>query len=420
MFSSTAIKMKRSNKGNEHKNPKRKRREFNVDEFVSEAPRFDFGPLIEADEDLEKHVKLLDGNRTIDFTSRVATLLLSKAIMKHHFNLQLYLPQGHLVPTIPNRIQYLKWAAGLLPDELHSESITVLDIGTGPSCIYPLLGTKLFPSWKFVATDVDEEAIRSARQNCAENNIDSVLIIKTKSNEKFFNSHVQDAKPALTVCNPPFHSKRSENLAPAGTDSQLITNGGEYAFVCKLARESVCQPSVLWFTSLVGCKEDLPKIVSFLRSPSVNAVRVRSAQLCPGGRTIRWAVAWSFGQIQSIVKLHESEQSKWRRQILIIPGREYSNQLSIADIQGVLASLFIDKGWSDESHNASNEAKATFCGPEGTGFENSELEVWVHRGADECSFSVLLKIIQSGGMHSSKFTELCCSFIRSILAFLDS
>ena len=38
------------------------------------------------------------------------------------------------------------------------------DSGTGASCIYPLLGVRMY-DWNFLATDVDTESIESANVN---------------------------------------------------------------------------------------------------------------------------------------------------------------------------------------------------------------------------------------------------------------
>lgn len=41
-------------------------------------------------------------------------------------------------------------------------------IGTGASCIYPLLGAKL-NGWRFLATEVDEASVRYAKGNVQRN-----------------------------------------------------------------------------------------------------------------------------------------------------------------------------------------------------------------------------------------------------------
>jgi 23S rRNA (adenine1618-N6)-methyltransferase len=43
----------------------------------------------------------------------------------------------------------------------------VLDIGTGASCIYPILGQTVY-QWHFVASDIDPISINTAKKyNCS-------------------------------------------------------------------------------------------------------------------------------------------------------------------------------------------------------------------------------------------------------------
>jgi ribosomal protein L11 methylase PrmA len=52
-------------------------------------------------------------------------------------------------------------------------------LGTGASCIYPLLGAKLY-GWHFFATDVDKESIRVAEINVEKNLLsEHILVLPT-------------------------------------------------------------------------------------------------------------------------------------------------------------------------------------------------------------------------------------------------
>ncbi|MGB0431835.1 MAG: RlmF-related methyltransferase, partial [Bacteroidia bacterium] len=42
------------------------------------------------------------------------------------------------------------------------ENIKILDIGTGATCIYPLLGVAEY-NWKFVATDIELDSLDTAQ-----------------------------------------------------------------------------------------------------------------------------------------------------------------------------------------------------------------------------------------------------------------
>ena len=55
---------------------------------------------------------------------------------------------------VTNRHNYILWLKGLLDTSSYDGSgrkLTGLDIGTGASCIYPLLGCAQRP-WSFIAT----------------------------------------------------------------------------------------------------------------------------------------------------------------------------------------------------------------------------------------------------------------------------
>ena len=56
---------------------------------------------------------------------------------------------------MPNRHNYILWLKGLMDstsyEDPDSRDVCGIDIGTGASCIYPLLGTTQRP-WSFIAT----------------------------------------------------------------------------------------------------------------------------------------------------------------------------------------------------------------------------------------------------------------------------
>lgn len=61
---------------------------------------------------------------------------------------------------VPNRLNYLLWIQSLLSntgggfaDEYEDErEVLGIDVGTGASCVYPLLGCALHLRWRFVGT----------------------------------------------------------------------------------------------------------------------------------------------------------------------------------------------------------------------------------------------------------------------------
>ena len=67
------------------------------------------------------------------------------------------------------RLNYIHWLEDLLDlvaPRIKDNAATVkgIDIGTGASCIYALLGAKM-NKWQFVATEVADESVKSAKAN---------------------------------------------------------------------------------------------------------------------------------------------------------------------------------------------------------------------------------------------------------------
>lgn len=293
---------------------------------------------------------------------------------------------------MPNRVQYLTWALSLpsfpgsdsdsdsehshdselKPENETSPSVrrnTVLDIGTGPSAIYGLLAVRTFPNCRVVATDADPVAVDCASENIRLNGLDDVIrVCHTPSDSDgkphFFPAVVREMDPTVVVCNPPFHASPIEDSPPgapidadgcavvddsfAGTAEQLMTLGGEASFIIALADQSTQMPTVRWFTSLVGRKRDVARIVWHLRN-RLNAYSVQSVTLSPGGRTVRWAVAWSFGASRARASVRFP--SAWRAELLVTPGRRFAAQLTDEDVASVAELAFLQQGWQECRHS---------------------------------------------------------------------
>lgn len=315
------------------------------------APRYDFGHLVSLHpEILAPFLRPSSSKPSVDFSLDGATLAVTRAILLHHFSLTLSLPPGHLVPTVPARQQYLSWAFSLVP----GKEGTLLDVGTGPSAIYALLGARTSPKWRFVATDTDPVAVEFAEKNVADNDLSSVSIVcRDRSDplvpsETFFRER-ELPDLALTVCNPPFYDEGGTPVerAPPGTDAQLETRGGEVTFLERLGRHSRRQCGV-WFTSLVGVKADLPDIISALRGESIGADQVVSVELSAGARTTRWAVGWRFEEkVCGFAKLKLPALSKWRATIEVSLGSLKEFDCGRARVRTVLemSAAGIDGGW---------------------------------------------------------------------------
>lgn len=112
---------------------------------------------------------LSHGNR-VDFTNAECVRELTCKILSR-MGITLNLPATRaLCPAVPNRLNYLHWLDSILSSAGSDESDRnrVLDVGTGSTCIYPLLGNRMF-GWHFVGADISPEALSWAAQNVALN-----------------------------------------------------------------------------------------------------------------------------------------------------------------------------------------------------------------------------------------------------------
>lgn len=322
------------------------------------AVRYDFAALAAEYPELRAFTRPRKPS-SVDFSRPGATLALTRTILRRHFDLELELPAGQLVPTVPARQQYLSWAFALLGDyrEVEKMECALLDVGTGPSAIYALLATRMTgEGWRVTATDIDADAIENATRNIVRNSLQEKiqLLLRTENDSLVPEADVfsQMGVPLrLTVCNPPFYDEgRVPTTRPRpGTEYQLETHGGEFAFLCRLARESRAHCNV-WFTSLVGIKSDLAKIVQYLHSPAIGATQVVTTALAAGKRTSRWAIAWRMElSPESTVNVNEDEQtSKWRSTLQVQLGVELRTGENPSSFlkRAVEESVLEDSRWS--------------------------------------------------------------------------
>jgi 23S rRNA (adenine1618-N6)-methyltransferase len=93
-------------------------------------------------------------NRVVwNFSSQQSLIRLTQAIMKHIFRVHWTCPPSNLCPRIPSRINYLLWLHIHVPSPIRR----VLDVGTGATLIYPLLGWAIF-QWRFVAIEISQRS----------------------------------------------------------------------------------------------------------------------------------------------------------------------------------------------------------------------------------------------------------------------
>lgn len=294
--------------------------------------RYDLALLCQSCPELRLFIKPNPkGDNTIDFSDEKAVLCLNRALLAHYYHVSHWqIPEGYLCPPIPGRADYIHYVADLLAQSVSfgaastnsAKKVNVLDVGTGANCIYPIIGSQSY-GWEFVASDIDPVSVDSAKAIVNANtslkgrvrvvlqeNPDAIFKGVIKSNDRF----------ALTLCNPPFHSSMAEAKAGSqrkwknlnkrqsnksslkdrsdpklnfgGQKAELWCQGGEIAFLTRMAQESVeFGHQVEWFTSLVSKRENVSPIKAVLKQ--LGAKQIKVVEMSQGQKVSR-LIAWCF------------------------------------------------------------------------------------------------------------------------------
>jgi 23S rRNA (adenine1618-N6)-methyltransferase len=252
------------------------------------------------------------GVESIDFSKPDAVKALNTALLKLHHDISFWeFPDSNLCPPIPSRADYLYYLNNLLKEsDFKAKKTTLLDIGTGATCIYPLLGNSLF-NWQFVASDISEKSLENAQKIIVKNSLTNAVRLRKQSRKKLILEGVIQENDYFfaSMCNPPFYKnkEKAEKTAKrklrnlgldkntrnfAGKSNELWYKGGEVAFIKNYIKESVLfQKQVYWFTSLVSKSENLPAIHTALKQ--VNPKEVRTIEMKQGNKITRF-IAWRF------------------------------------------------------------------------------------------------------------------------------
>ncbi|TQS31409.1 hypothetical protein Golomagni_08309, partial [Golovinomyces magnicellulatus] len=234
-------------------------------------------------------------------------------LLKLDFNLDIELPDDRLCPPVPNRHNYILWLQELLDTSSYEKpgrSLIGLDIGTGASCIYPLLGCAQRP-WSFIATDIDSESLSWAKENVLRNDLSHrIQLLQRDQDTPMIPMDAPEVKHIdFTMTNPPFYASEDEmtasitkkNLAPSsactGAPGEMVTEGGEVAFGGRILKESLeLKEKIQWYTTMFGFLSSVTGLVEQLHDHGIDNYAV--TEFVQGNKTRRWAVAWSFGAMR--------------------------------------------------------------------------------------------------------------------------
>ncbi|KAI2191516.1 hypothetical protein LOZ20_004831 [Ophidiomyces ophidiicola] len=245
-------------------------------------------------------------------------------------------PNGQLDFNNPDvvRFNYILWLQDLVDSTANrytdsydpERAVAGLDIGTGASCIYPLLGCAQRPAFLclvesnrqlILQSDIDESNIHHARRNIDRNGLQArIRLTRTRPEDPLIQLDAIPPSKMLdfTMCNPPFYESREELLASAkakqrppnsactGADIEMVTAGGETAFVSRMIEESLkLYDKVQWYTSMLGKLSSVTTLVEQLVAAGNKNWAV--TQFVQGSKTKRWAIAWSWKDLRPTMEV---------------------------------------------------------------------------------------------------------------------
>ncbi|CAJ2502095.1 Uu.00g049480.m01.CDS01 [Anthostomella pinea] len=289
---------------------------------------------------------VLEGDSHLDFSKPTSVMQLTKTLLRLDFGLLIDLPNDRLCPPVPNRHNYVLWMKDLInsssassglgcdrDEHEHEHRVTGLDIGTGASAIYPLLGCAQRPSWSFIATDIDAESLAYARKNVAFNHYQSRIRVvdRVVTDPLVPLDALGIERIDFVMTNPPFYTSDSElqdlakqkarppNSACSGAPVEMVCEGGEVGFVQRIMDESmVLGERVRWYTSMLGKRSSLETLVGMLHKRGILNYAVTT--FVQGNKTRRWALGWSFGNRRpSLIASRGFEQPAAGKKVLPYP-----------------------------------------------------------------------------------------------------
>lgn len=145
----------------------------------------------------------------------------------------------------------------------------------------------------------------------------------------------------FTMCNPPFYESRVEMLSSAaskqrppftactGSETEMVTAGGEVAFVSRMIDESMLLKSnVQWYTSMLGKYSSVAVVVHKLKEHGIGNYAI--TEFVQGSKTRRWGVGWSFEDLRPRMRIARGISSL-QKSLMPFPS-EYVISVSLSEV----------------------------------------------------------------------------------------
>lgn len=254
---------------------------------------------------------------------------LTCALLHRYFQKRIEIPNDRMIPAVPQRLNYICWIEDLvqlLENQMSDLNVLGIDIGTGASCIFPILGCHRNPAWSMIGVEADAKSFAVAQENVQRNFMDDRICILKLSTDSTLNDILCMASRPVTfiMCNPPFFEEeygvflevcpsvnynsnvvcssltnnigfgRPKSSANTSDRVESVVSGGEIAFVGRMLEQSRnLKEEVAIYSSMLGRKQSLTHFKQTLSSLNEDNLSWTWAELCQG-KTIRYAIAWTF------------------------------------------------------------------------------------------------------------------------------
>ncbi|GAT19611.1 DUF890 domain protein [Aspergillus luchuensis] len=217
---------------------------------------------------------------------------LTKSLLQRDFELKVEIPENRLCPPV-------------VPCDL---------IGASSQQVY---SHTILYAHQLTYADIDNDNIRTSRDTVSANKLDSrIEIIQTDPKDELIplDTKLNVDRLDFTMCNPPFYASRDELIASAeakerppftactGAEVEMVTTGGEIAFITRMIEESLhLRERVIWYTTMLGKLGSVSVLIETLLEHKNNNYAV--TEFVQGNKTRRWAIAWSWTDLRPTVSI---------------------------------------------------------------------------------------------------------------------
>ena len=279
----------------------------NNKEIVNNNFMPDFSILINEFPELKKYMIKNDDTEafSFDWSDNNLSLLMIKCILKYYFKILYFsIPDNFLIPPVPSRLNYINIINSLLNSfeikNSNNNRIIGIDIGTGASLIYPILGNSIY-NWKFIGSEINHKAYENALKIIKDNKLEeNIKIIKQKYKNNIFIGIVnKEEKYTFTMSNPPYYDYKDEiKIEDKNRDceynfDEIYYKNGEMGFFEEYFEESICyRKNIFIFTILIGKKSNAEKIYEKISENKY--IKYFDMKRIKTGNIIRYIIYWSF------------------------------------------------------------------------------------------------------------------------------